>query len=414
MDNIFNEFFNVKTRKEVEKIIETALTPLEDVIVPLHDALNRISAITVLAPEPLPPFSRSTVDGYAVKSEDTFGASEGFPAILTVTGKISIGTLPDAPLKRGHAMAIPTGGALPEGADAVVMVEHTESPDPSLVEIFRPASPLENVIQAGEDIKKGEDVIMKGQRIRPQEMGLLAALGITQLPVTKTPTVGIISTGNEIVDTDTEPMPGQIRDINRFTLKGLVERSGGKSVFLGLTPDDEKAIKDTTERGLPTCDLLLLSGGSSVGIRDLTLNVLESLPEFTLLVHGVAVSPGKPTVLAKVGGKLVFGLPGHPVSTWVIAHLFVTKAIHVLQGANLDDTLKWERATVTENIPSAQGREDFIRAKIKRVEGKRVATPIFSKSGIISSLVVANALIRIPLNSEGVYKGDEVDILMLI
>lgn len=414
MSSDFKGFFNVKTREEVEVIIEKNLTPLEGEIVPLSDALNRFSSVAVSAKVSFPTFSRSTVDGYAVKSRDTFGASEGFPALLKIIGKISIGTLPYLSLKKGEAMAIPTGGALPQGADAVVMVEHTESPEPSLVEIYRPVSPLENVIQAGEDIKKGATAIKGGQKIRPQEMGLLSALGITQLSVTKQPTVGIISTGNEIVDPEAEPLPGQIRDINRFTLKGIVEKNGGHAVFIGLVPDDEAALKETCEKGLAICDLLLLSGGSSVGIRDLTLSILESFPEFTLLVHGVSVSPGKPTILARVGKKLIFGLPGHPVSAWVIAHLFVTRAIYGLLGASPDGTLIWERAAVLENIPSAQGREDFIRAKVEREGRKRMARPIFSKSGIISSLVEANALIRIPLNSEGVYKGDEVDILMLI
>lgn len=411
--DIFTDFFKVKTREEVEKIIKMTLSPLGSEVVSLSHALNRFSAIPITAERPFPPFSRSTVDGYAVQSRDTFGASEGFPTLLTVVGKISIGTLPEAPLKTGETMAIPTGGALPEGADAVVMVEHTASPDPTLVEVYHPVSPLENVIQVGEDIKQGAIALAKGKRIRPQEMGLLSALGITRVSVTKSPVVGIVSTGNEIVDPESKPMPGQIRDINRFTLSGLVEKSGGEAIFIGLVPDEEEALKKACEEGLASCDLLLLSGGSSVGIRDLTLKVLETFPDFTLLVHGVSISPGKPTIIAKVGGKMVFGLPGHPVSAWVIAHLLVTRAIHALLGANHEDLFRWECARVLENIPSAQGREDFVRARVKGTGRDRTAVPIFSKSGIISSLVEANALIQIPLNSEGVYKGDEVDILVL-
>ena len=210
------------------------------------------------------------------------------------------------------------------------------------------------------------------------------------------------------------PLPGQIRDVNRFLLQGLIERNGGETRFIALVPDEEAALKIACEEGLVSCDLLLLSGGSSVGTRDLTLKVLESFPGFELLVHGVAVSPGKPTLLMKVGKKVVFGLPGHPVSTWVIAHLFVTKALMSLLGVSESPALVWEQAIVQGNIPSSQGREDFIRAKITGKGKDKIATPIFSKSGIISSLVAANALIQIPLNSEGVYKGDEVDILMLL
>ena len=406
-------FFQVKTRKEVEGILASLLPPLGSEKVPLPRALNRVSAVSITAETPLPPFTRSTVDGYAVRSRDTFGASEGFPALLTIKGGISMGTLPTTPLKTGEAMVIPTGAALPEGADAVVMVEHTESPDPSLVEIYRPAAPLENVIQAGEDIQQGSLAVKQGQRIRPQEIGLLSALGITHLEVTRLPVIGIISTGNEIVPPEAQPLPGQIRDINRFTLGGLIERYGGIARFIGLVKDDENALKRACEEGLATCDLLLLSGGSSVGTRDLTLKVLETFPGFTLHVHGVAVSPGKPTIIATVGGKMVFGLPGHPVSAWVIAHLFVTHALRILLGLTQETLLQWDRARVTANIPSAQGREDFIRARLAGTGCEKTADPIFSKSGLISSLVEANALIRIPLISEGVYKGDEVDILIL-
>ncbi|RTZ92025.1 MAG: molybdopterin molybdenumtransferase MoeA [Deltaproteobacteria bacterium] len=414
MASRFTDFFQVKTREEVEAILIDSLKPLESETVPLPEANDRISAASLTAPESIPPFPRSTVDGYAVNSRDTFGASEGFPAMLKVSGAIPIGTLPTTPLKRGEAMEIPTGGALPQGADAVVMVEHTESPDPSIVEIYRPVSPLENVVQTGEDIREGAVVLEKGQKIRPQELGLLAALGITQVSVARKPTVGIISTGNEIVPAETSPLPGQVRDVNRFTLQGLVEQSGGEARFITLVPDDEKALKAACEAGLSNYDLLLLSGGSSVGVRDLTLKVLETFPGFSLLVHGVAVSPGKPTLVVKVGEKMVFGLPGHPVSTWVIAQLFVTRALHILLGARENSPLSWEKATLQGNIPSAQGREDFVRAKVEGKGKDKVVTPIFSKSGIISSLVAANALIRIPLNSEGVYKGEEVDILMLL
>jgi molybdopterin molybdotransferase len=410
----FTDFFQVKTRPEVEKIIDASLQPLETETVILPQALERYSTQDITAPESLPPFSRSTVDGYAVNSQDTFGASEGFPAMLRIAGSIPIGTLPETPLKRGEAMAIPTGGALPDEADAVVMVEHTESPDSEFVEIYRPVSPLENVVQAGEDIKKGNPILREGQRIRPQELGMLAALGITEVSVARKPAVGIISTGNEIVAPEETPRPGQVRDINRFTLQGLIKRSGGKAHFISLVPDDEMALRQACEEGLARNDLLLLSGGSSVGIRDLTLKVLETFPDFELLVHGIAVSPGKPTLLVKIGDKMAFGLPGHPVSAWVIAHLFVTRAVSALLGASMNPTLSWDRAIVQGNIPSAQGREDFIRSRVAGIGKEKTATPIFSKSGIISSLISANALIQIPLNSEGVYKGDEVDILMLL
>ncbi len=414
MGEFFEHFFQVKSRKEVEDVITSSLRSLDTEEVPLDFLLGRVVGKTVIAPEPLPPFSRSTVDGFAVISEDTFGASEGFPALLKVVGSVSMGALPSFRIQRGEACDIPTGGALPEGADAVVMVEHTESPDPSLVEVFRPVSPLENVVRAGEDVDKGSVVLTRGQRIRPQELGLLSALGIKEVTVVKIPRVGIVSTGNEIVDPSESPRPGQIRDINRFTLKGLVERSGAQAVFVGLVPDEEAALREACQKGLEACDLLLLSGGSSVGTRDLTLKVLETFEDFELLVHGVAVSPGKPTIIARVGEKMIFGLPGHPVSTWIIAYLFVSRAIQALTGAYENPSVRWDQAIVDQNVPSAQGREDFVRAKVQGRGRAKTVTPVFSKSSVISSLVEANALIRVPLESEGVYKGEEVDILMLL
>jgi molybdopterin molybdotransferase len=324
-----------------------------------------------------------------------------------------MGAVTTKPLNRGEVIAISTGGVLPEGADAVAMVEHTADRGGDLIEVFRPLSPLENVVAAGEDVQKGDQVLRRGQKIRPQEMGLLAALGITRIPVAVKPVVGIISTGNEIVAPEISPPPGQVRDVNRFTLNGLIRKAGGIPRFISLVPDNETALRQACETGLAQCDILLLSGGSSVGVRDLTLQVLQTFPGFSLLVHGVAVSPGKPTIIAKVGDKLVFGLPGHPVSAWIIAHLFVARAIYLFLGLSEEEFPNWDRATVSRNIPSAQGREDFIRARLTMKGTARTVEPIFSKSGIISSLVAANALIRIPLNAEGVYKGEEVDILAI-
>jgi molybdopterin molybdotransferase len=413
MSQSFTHFFDVKTRQEVEAILQTALSSAGEESLPLLEALNRIASETIFSPEPLPPFSRSTVDGYAVHSDDTFAASEGFSALLTLVGKITMGTITKTPLKKGEVMAISTGGVLPAGADAVAMVEHTEDRGENLIEIFRPLSPLENVVGAGEDVRQGEPILRKGQKIRPQELGLLAALGITHIQVAVKPVVGIISTGNEIVAPETRPLPGQVRDVNRYTLSGLIMKAGGTSRFIDLVPDNKTVLRQTCEKGLAQCNILLLSGGSSVGVRDLTLQVLQTFPGFSLLVHGVAISPGKPTILAKIDNKLVFGLPGHPASAWVIAHLFVTKAIHAFLGLSEGAFPVWDHATVSRNIPSAQGREDFIRARLTVKGTERTIEPIFSKSGIISSLVAANALIRIPLNAEGVYKGEEVDILLI-
>ncbi|MBF0233673.1 MAG: molybdopterin molybdotransferase MoeA, partial [Desulfamplus sp.] len=293
-----NHFFKVKTLKQVIDLVP-GFPPVNIEKVHLSKALSRVLATDIYADQDIPGFRRSTMDGYAVHSASTFGASESNPAWITVAGAIAMGDVPEFSIESGQSAKISTGGMLPDGADSVVMVEHTESVDDSTVEIYKSVAPLQNVIDYNEDFKKGEKILEAGTLIRPQEAGLAAALGICELPVYRFPKVGIISTGDEIVPVDETPQPGKIRDINSHTLASLVIQAGAQPVQYGIIKDSQKQLSEVCARALDETDMVLISGGSSVGTRDFTIDVLSSLKDTKILVHGISISPGKPTILAK-------------------------------------------------------------------------------------------------------------------
>ena len=405
------DFFRVQTTHQVKEMLKE-FPPLgkEDVV--LENSLGRILAEDIISPEDLPSFNRATMDGYALRAKDTFGASEGSPALLEVQGEINMGERPSNEIQRGGGVKISTGGMLPEKADAVVMVEHTQVIDETTIEVFRAVAPGENVIQRGEDLKQGERILEKGQRLRAQDLGALAALGMGMVNVYRRPRVGIISSGNEVVPIDSVPHEGEIRDINRYTLWALSIESGCEPFHLGVARDELEDLQKKLEQGLCKGDVVLISGGSSVGTRDLTIEALNSLPQAEILLHGVAVSPGKPTILAKVNEKTIWGLPGHPVSAMVIFMTLVTPSLWRLGGCtNWDSPHPWTLKTkVSRNIHSAQGREDYVRVKLNLEAGKLIATPVFGKSGSISTMVKGDGLLRIEMESEGIQEGEEVDV----
>ncbi|MBP2017092.1 molybdopterin molybdotransferase [Symbiobacterium terraclitae] len=377
------------------------------------EAAGRITASPVLSPEELPPFARSSVDGYAVRSADTFGASEGLPAYLTVTAEIPMGQAPTLPLNPGEAQKIATGGALPEGADAVIMVEHTEQSAPDEIAALRPVSPGENVMHRGEDCRAGAELIPAGRLIRAQEAALLSHAGILQVDVVRRPRVAIISTGDELVPADQAPGPGQIRESNGQALSALVLRDGGEPAFLGLAPDDEERILALLRQGM-AYDLILISGGSSVGARDLTARLIGRLGEPGVLVHGVKLKPGKPTILAVAGGVPVAGLPGHPVSAQVVYSLFVAPLLRQMQGLPPEPEFRpTVLARLTKNVASTAGRTDVVRVRLFRRDGEVWAEPVHGKSGLISTLVKADGLIVIPSAREGLLAGDTVEVEVL-
>ena len=388
--------------------------PLASEEISLAQALNRVLSEPIIAKEDLPSFTRSIVDGYAVRAQDTFGASESLPSLLEIVGEVSMGETVSFELSGGKAARIPTGGMLPAGSDSVVMVEYTEELDKKSVAISRSVAPLENVIRPGDDFKAGQEVLRAGKLLRPQEIGLLAGLGQNKIRAARQPNVAIISTGDEIVPIEREPRLGELRDINSHSLAAMVENYGGVPLQLGLSPDEFPALRKKCEEALDRADICLISGGSSVGSRDLTLEVLASFEDSEVLVHGVAISPGKPTLLVKTGDKGFWGLPGHVASAMVVFQVLVRPFMAYLSGAQLSlGEGRPVRAQLKRNVASKYGREDFVRVKIQEEDGNFVAEPIFGESALISTLVRADGLVRIERHTEGLYAGETVEVISI-
>ena len=404
-------FFQVKTPEEILEMLGM-FPPLGREPLALEKALHRVLAEEISSPEDLPHFARATMDGYAVRARDTFGASEGIPALLTVAGEIAMGREATDPIQPGRCLRIATGGMLPPGADAVVMVEQTQALDSQTIEIFKAVSPLDHVIQIGDDLRQGRPVLQAGRRLRPQDLGLLAGLGVRQVAVYCQPRVAVISTGDEIVPIDQQPPPGQIRDINAFTLPALVREAGGIPEFLGLSGDNFEDLREKCRTGLEHFDAVLISGGSSVGSRDFSLEVIGSFPGAEILAHGISISPGKPTILARAGPKPLWGLPGHTASALVVFSVFVKPCLNRLEGELPSPAKPGLKARLTRNLASAQGRDDYIRVALRPSPEGWEAEPILGKSGLISTLVRSDGLIRIDRFTEGKEKGAWVEVLL--
>lgn len=376
-------------------------------------ALGRVTYAPVLAPYPLPTFQRSSVDGYAVRAVDTYGASEGLPAYLPIIGEVPMGSKPGFILSAGQCALIYTGGMLPEEADAVIMVEYTQTSQNGEVEILRATAVGENVIKVGEDVEKGEVVIPAGVRLRPAEIGGLMALGITRLPVTCKPSVGILSSGDEVVSPEDEIKLGQVRDVNTYTLSALVVESGGEVHAYGIIPDQFESLYTATTKAFRECDLVVITAGSSASSRDLTAEVINRLGKPGVLVHGVNIRPGKPTILAVSDGKVVIGLPGNPVSALIIAKLFLVPVLSALSGLRQLRPRPSTLARLTTNVPSQAGREDWVAVRLLRSASGYQAEPIFGKSNLIFTLARADGLVRIPLDATGLSAGEIVEVIFL-
>lgn len=407
-------FFKVVTPEEAKRII-LEVNPVGTEKIETIRARGRVLAEDIYSQVDLPHFHRAAMDGYAVQARDTFGASASLPAYLKVAGTVEMGKEAARPLAKGEAMRISTGGMLPPEGDAVVMVEYTDEVGEGTVEIHRGVSPWQNVILIGDDIKKGELVFRRGRRLRAHDLGALTGVGISALSVFKKPRVSLISTGDEIVDADTEPLPGQVRNINQHSLAGLIEECGSELNDLGVIRDDREALGMALIKALDLADLVLLSGGSSVGARDIALDAILSLPEARILFHGISISPGKPTIFAKAAGKPLLGLPGYPVSALVIFDLFAAPLIRILGGEDSTTACQFQktaRAILKTNVASQIGREDYVRVILEEVDGQPYATPLPSKSGAIFTLVKADGMIRIDLNQEGIEQGEEVEVIL--
>lgn len=407
-------FFKVVTPQEAIRLL-LDVSQVETERIRTTEAHARVLAANLYSPVDLPHFHRAGMDGYAVKAQDTFGASTSLPAYLELVGFVEMGQQVTQPLAKGEAMRISTGGMLPPESDAVVMVEYTEEVGHQRVEIQRGVSPWQNTIQIGDDIKKGELVFRRGRRLRAHDVGALTGIGISKLTVHRKPRVALISTGDEIVEAEQIPLPGQIRNINQHSLAGLIAECGAELQDLGVIRDQKNSLFAALTQALGSSDLVLISGGSSVGARDIALDAICSLPEATVIFHGISVSPGKPTIFAKAAGKPLLGLPGYPVSALVIFDLFAAPLIGKLGGEDIAASShfqKTSRAILKTNITSQTGREDYIRVCLTRTNGTLYAEPLPSKSGAIFTLVKADGMIRVDLNQEGIEQGEEVEVIL--
>ncbi|RJR40679.1 MAG: molybdopterin molybdenumtransferase MoeA [Deltaproteobacteria bacterium] len=404
------EFFRLQTREEVLALYPH-FAPVGVEEVDLAAALGRVLAVPLPAPEDVPSFLRATMDGYGVRAADTFGASVGAPQYLEIKGEVPMGAVPERPVGPGETLRVPTGAMLPPHADAVVMLEYTaEHPDGTL-EVRRPVAPGENVLKPGEDVRRGEVLFPGGSRLRPQDLGLLAALGVTRLQVFRRPRVAVFSSGDEIVPIAEKPAPGQVRDSNAYLAAAQVADWGGIPTLKGIVPDDFEALKTALAAALEDADLILISGGSSVGARDLTLEAIKALPASEILAHGVAIRPGKPTILAQVGAQALplLGLPGHPASAAVVMEVLGKPLLARLAG--LAGPAPWGgkvTAHLSRNLAGASGREDFVRVRLRTEGGTLWADPVLGPSGLLSPLVKSDGLVMIPLGVEGLLRGEAV------
>src|SRR5512136_1429521 len=407
------DLFTVLTPREAWSRLEPHLHPIDRAeAVPTTQALGRVLAEDTVALVDLPHFARSAMDGYAVRAEDTHGATEGLPAYLKVVGEIVMGQPATIRLSPGEAALIHTGGMLAVGADAVVMVENTRGMDASTIEVVRPAAKGENVIQIGEDMAKGDELLPHGSMLRPQDIGCLMSLGITKVPVFEKVKVALIPTGDELVPPETEPGPGQIRNTNAFALAALAAKAGAIPVVMDIVRDNYESLRATAQKALEKADVVVFSAGSSVSTRDMTSRVIDSLGMPGVLVHGVSLRPGKPTILAAVGRKPVFGLPGNPASAMITFGVFVTPAIYRLRGCSQPPQRFAFKAKLTRNIPSATGREDYVPVRIEDKNGELHADPVFGKSNLLFAMIRADGLARVPLDKAGMTAGESVEITL--
>ena len=378
---------------------------------PILECSDRILAEDIHSNINVPEFNRSTVDGFAIKSKDSHGASESIPSLFNILGEVHMGRETKYCIESGQAVYVPTGGMIPEGADGVVMIEYTEKLDEANLMVYKSISFNENIVLKGDDIKVGETALEKGRRVTPEVVGVLAALGKSQVKVYKKPKFYIISTGDEIIDLDEELELGKVRDINSYTLYSLIMKLGGDVVGKNIVKDNYELLKREVEKAVKISDIVLISGGSSVGTRDYTYKVINSFNGQGFFVHGISIKPGKPTIIGEGEGKLIFGLPGHPVSSIVVFKAIVEDFIK--DKMNIKDYLPKTKAIIDFNFPSSSGKETYQMVKLKEEDGKVYATPSFGKSGMITLLSDSDGYIVIKSFEEGVYKGEERQVYLL-
>jgi len=407
-------FFQAVTPEEARAAL-TGFPSVRTERLRVADAAGRVLAEDIASPCDLPHFDRANMDGYAVRAADTFGASASVPAYLRVAGTVMMGAATRRPLGKSEAVRISTGGMLPPRADAVVMVEHTEEVGDGRVEIRRAVSPWQHVIRVGDDVHRGDPIFARGRRLRAHDLGALTGVGVTGVRVHRRPRIALLATGDEIVSPDRTPRPGQVRNVNQYSLRAMIADAGGIPRDLGLVADRPDRLRATLAKALAGADGVMISGGSSVGAKDMTLDVIGSFPDAATLFHGIQIAPGKPTILARARGKPVLGLPGHPVSALVIFARFGAPLVRLLGGETPATAFADPRvahATLDENVASEIGREDWIRVTLAEERGVLRARPLRGKSGQIMSLVKADGMVRVPYTDEGLEAGTTVDVVL--
>jgi molybdenum cofactor synthesis domain-containing protein len=376
----------------------------------LLEAYNRVLAEDAVATLDIPPFNRSTVDGYAVRAEDTFGAEENSPVELEICGIVNVGEPSKVSVKRGSAAEIVTGAPIPAGADAVVMLEYTERKAGSL-HVYSAVVKDENIMKVGSDIKRGEPVLKAGQVLGSKEIGVLAAIGLAKVKIYAIPRVAILSTGAEVTEPGRRLQAGKVYDINAYSLSTAVAESGGKPIYMGVFPDDAAEIEKVIKKALVLADLVVASGGVSVGPKDLMPKVLGSLGKPGVIVCGIAIKPGKPATVASVDGKLVFSLPGHPASALLTFQLLARPIIQGMAGRRTGKPLEVKAFAGMRMFP-AKGRRTFVMVKLKHDKSNRlVAEPVATgQSGAITTLAKADGFVEIAENQQFVDEGEEVTV----
>ena len=399
----------VKTPQEVLALFQKEFKPLGlDETVPLARALGRVLAEPITAQEYVPDFDRSTVDGFACRAADTFGCSDAIPAILNIEGEVLMGQGADFALSRDGCAYVPTGGAIPKGADCAVMIEYTEDYGDGTVGIMKPGAPGMNLIFRGDDVFPGKAILPVGRVLTAQDIGALAAIGRTSVTVARRVKVGVISTGDELVPPAETPGPGQVRDVNSSLLTAMLEAFGAEAVSYGIVVDDEELLRRKMQTAARECDAVILSGGSSVGVKDAACRIIESMG--SLLLHGIAIKPGKPTIMGKTDNKPLIGLPGHPVAACFVTQLFVLPLLARLMGRDQKDYTV--TAALTESLGANHGREQVNACHLHWEGGKLLASPIRSKSGLITQLAGADGYFIISRDCEGLPKGAQVQVFL--
>jgi molybdopterin molybdotransferase len=401
------EFFTVKTVSEALTGFRPGhITPGETVS--LADAYGRVPDVEIVAREALPGFDRSSVDGYAVRAADTFGSSESIPGYLRVIGAVRMGAGASEDVGPGAAVAVPTGGMLPNSADAVVMIEHTSEATADSIEVVRPVAPGENVVRFDEDAAPGTPLVLRGRPLRAQDVALLAAAGVVEVSVHVAPRVTILATGDEIDPPDTpSPAPGHVRDALSVSVGALVREAGGEPSSGAIVPDDDGALGEALAAAVGSSDVVVICAGSSVGMRDQTAGAVAALPTSETWCHGLAIKPGKPTLLAHSDGIPIIGLPGNPRSALVVFRLIGMPVVRRVGGRTVEPLHSTIRATLSRDLPSAAGRLDVVQVRLSH-DG--LAAPIFGSSALLSVLTAADGYVIVPEDANGLSAGEPVDV----